>query len=152
MRTALLIAFVVASAPVQELAFPDGGEPTVSVAGRGVQVYACTKGAWTLVGPEAALFDGAGKQVGTHSAGPTWTWNDGSAITGKVVRRQDSSDPANVPWLLLSAEQKQAGHGGVLSAVRWVRRSETHGGAAPVTGCDASATVRVPYTAVYAFR
>jgi hypothetical protein len=36
----------------------------------------------------------------------------------------------------------------------FIRRSDTHGGAAPATGCDTKhlgAISRVPYTAVYSF-
>ena len=66
---------------------------------------------------------------------------------------QPSPEAGSVPWLLLAAtplgEQK-----GLLTPVVWVRRSETHGGAASVGGCDDAhqgTTQRVPYTALYDF-
>jgi hypothetical protein len=43
---------------------------------------------------------------------------------------------------------------GVLSAVEYIRRSETHGGVAGGVGCDpehSGAIARIPYTAVYTF-
>jgi hypothetical protein len=41
-----------------------------------------------------------------------------------------------------------------MTKVEFIRRSDTHGGTAPSTGCDAehlNAIVRVPYTATYTF-
>jgi hypothetical protein len=57
-----------------------------------------------------------------------------------------------VPALLLRVTSF---HGeGILSGVRFVRRSETEGGLAPATGCDAAhanATTASHYSAVYTF-
>jgi hypothetical protein len=131
--------------------------------GRGVQVYHCTATqaegqpivfAWTLEGPEAALFDPkTGQQVATHTAGPTWTWSDGSAITGKVLQKQPSPDPAAIPWLLLETHPAND-LPGTLNGITLVRRSNTQAGAAPATGCDAQhydIRLRVPYEATYTF-
>jgi hypothetical protein len=128
--------------------------------GHGVQIYRCAAAAdtqaftWTLQGPEAALFDPTKReQVGTHTAGPTWTWNDGSAITGKVLQKQPSPDPAAVPWLLLEAHAS-GDKTGALTGIAFVRRSDTQAGAAPATGCDAAHidnVLRVPYEATYTF-
>jgi hypothetical protein len=41
-----------------------------------------------------------------------------------------------------------------MTQVKFIRRSDTRGGIAPTTGCDAqhlNATSRVPYTAIYTF-
>jgi hypothetical protein len=132
-----------------------------TVMGRGAQIYRCTATPgepaalqWKLDGPDATLFDRDTKQkVGTHSAGPTWTWKDGSAITGKVLQKQSSPDAASVSWLLLEAHPANAS-AGALSDVSYVRRSDTVGGAAPATGCDAQHRdnlLRVPYEATYTF-
>jgi hypothetical protein len=131
--------------------------------GRGVQVYHCTATqaekqpivfAWTLEGPEADLFDAATKQqLGTHTAGPTWTFNDGSAISGKVLQKQPSPDPAAIPWLLLETHPANA-ITGALTGITLVRRSNTQAGAAPANGCDAQhydIRLRVPYEATYTF-
>jgi len=125
--------------------------------GRGVQIYRCTAQAgtfqWTFEAPEATLTDTASnKQVGTHSAGPTWTWNDHSAVTGKLLQKTPSPDPNSIPWLLLEAQS--TGSRGALSDIKFVRRSNTKGGNAPTSGCDAqhqNATTRVPYEATYTF-
>jgi hypothetical protein len=133
-----------------------------TLVGHGVQIYRCTASPdaptptfqWTLEGPEAALFDPAKhEQVGTHTAGPTWTWNDGSAITGKVLQKQPSPDPAAIPWLLLEAHAL-GDKTGALTGIAFVRRSDTQAGAAPATGCDAANRdnqLRVPYEATYTF-
>ena len=126
--------------------------------GRGVQIYKCmpeAKGfAWTFQAPEAKLFDpSTHKQVGAHGAGPTWRWEDGSSVAGKVLVKSDSPDPGSIPWLLLSATPSEE-HKGALSQVSFVRRSDTHGGEAPSSGCDAQhegQSLRVPYTATYSF-
>jgi len=43
---------------------------------------------------------------------------------------------------------------GILTTVDFIRRSDTHGGIAPTTGCDAqhvNENARIPYTATYTF-
>jgi hypothetical protein len=153
------------------LASPQSTDPTLppatahvryTLVGHGVQIYQCTASSntqtptyqWTLQGPEAALFDPATReQVGTHTAGPTWTWNDGSAITGKVLQKQPSPDPAAIPWLLLEAHPS-GDKTGALTGIVFVRRSNTQAGAAPATPCDPTHgdnLLRVPYEATYTF-
>jgi hypothetical protein len=60
--------------------------------------------------------------------------------------------PGSVPALLLTVTSE---HGdGVLRGVRFVRRAQTQGGAAPAAGCDAehvNATTASRYSAVYTF-
>ncbi len=170
---ALLMAFPVAPplAPqVQDLTLtPTAGAVLVATAeGRGVQVYTCTAQndnspnsvsqnggySWILRGPEAVLYAAAGeKRMGTHSDGPTWTWSDGSALTGKVIAQTPSPEAGSVPWLLLQTQPTGAGKG-VLTPVTLVRRSDTQGGTAPALGCDpahAGTVLRVPYRATYSF-
>jgi hypothetical protein len=125
--------------------------------GLGVQTYNCTANAdsfhWLFVAPEATLFDPATHQpIGKHGAGPTWEMNDGSAITGKVLKTSPAPAAANIPWLLLEAHS--TGTDGALSNITFVRRANTQAGVAPATGCDAAhqgTTVRVPYEATYTF-
>ena len=131
--------------------------------GRGDQIYTCTSAAaarptsytWTLTAPDAQLFNLAtGKPVGKHTQGPTWTLDDGSAIRGTVLQRKAADTPADVPWLLLKADPASATQPGTLTPVTFVRRYNTHGGGAPAAGCTAAQTgqtLRVPYTAMYAF-
>jgi hypothetical protein len=152
------------------LASPQTPDPTLPPAsahvkttavGLGVQVYLCApqkdgpSGSyqWTLEMPVATLFDPATHQpVGTHSQGPTWTWSDGSSIAGKAIQKRASSDPANIPWLLVETHSTGTATG-MLSDVTLVRRSDTQAGA-PTMTCDAvhqNNEVRVPYQATYTF-
>jgi hypothetical protein len=131
--------------------------PLPPVTGKGVQIYHCQQQqgapAWVFVAPEATLYAGA-EAVGNHSAGPTWRWKDGSAITGKLLITQPAPDRASIPWLLLAASPAlDSAPNGMLAHVTYVRRSDTHGGAPPAA-CDArhlGAVARVPYAAVYTF-
>jgi len=125
----------------------------LQVRGEGVQIYACVKGddwAWKLKAPEATLFDENHKAIGKHFAGPTWRLDDGSEVQGKMVESKPQA--GTIPWLILMA--RSTGGEGRLSRVDAVRRTETQGGVAPATGCDAEhagAEVRVPYSATYGF-
>lgn len=120
--------------------------------GDGVQIYTCTStgtgGKWTLKAPDAKLLDAQGKVIGTHFAGPTWKLTDGSEVKGKAIANQPSPDPSSVPWLLLQAVPGSGA--GAFAAVTYIRRTETHGGAAPKDACTTGET-RVPYTATYSF-
>jgi hypothetical protein len=131
--------------------------PLPPVAGKGAQIYHCQQQqgtpAWVFVAPEATLY-ADGQAVGTHSAGPTWRWKDGSAVTGRVLVNQRAPDSASIPWLLLAASPAiDSTPTGMLAQVTYVRRSDTHGGMPPA-GCDArhlGAVARVPYAAIYTF-
>jgi hypothetical protein len=122
----------------------------------GVQIYACeakeSRLQWSFKGPEANLFDKQGRQIGTHFGGPTWKLDDGSAVVGEVVEKADAPEPDAIQWLLLRAKSHE-GSGG-LSAVAYIRRTETKGGVAPGAGCDAShlsEQARIRYSATYQF-
>jgi hypothetical protein len=137
---------------------PSSAHLAYTVEGRGVQIYRCTgQGSaftWVFQAPEATLFDPLTHQrTGTHFAGPTWAWKDRSAITGKAIEKSPSPNPHSIPWLLLAATPSGATNG-ALSRITLVRRSNTQGGNAPSTGCDAQhdgKTFRAPYTATYTF-
>jgi Protein of unknown function (DUF3455) len=119
--------------------------------GEGDQIYTCDGSSWMLTGPDAKLFDESGKQVGSHFAGPTWEWSDGSRIVGRPVANA-TPDPDSIPWLLLTATDHQGN--GVLQKVSSIQRLSTKGGKAPANGCDVShksEKVRAHYTAVYYF-
>jgi hypothetical protein len=145
-----------------ELAPPAGAEPALRLFARGTQNYQCAPGydgppQWKLVAPEAELRTNEGATApvtGTHGAGPSWTLTDGSGAIGDAsqAKRAASKESGAVPWLLFPC--KDNGLPGALQGVRFVQRVDTHGGAAPPTGCD-QATVgsetKVPYTATYVF-
>ena len=135
---------------------PPSQHPILIVTGKGVQIYICQQTAngpqWVFQAPEATLTDASGNRMGTHSAGPTWKSNDGSTVKGELLQKSASPEPASIPWLLLKAVNPSGF--GIMTSVEFIRRSDTHGGIAPATGCDAqhlAATARVPYTATYTF-
>jgi len=124
----------------------------------GSQIYSCQPSGsrnqyqWTFLAPAARLFNAAGNEVATHGDGPTWNYQDSSSIQGIVRAKSPSPDRASIPWLLLKATNPQ--RNGILTTVDYIRRSDTQGGTAPATGCDAEhqgALARIPYTATYTF-
>jgi hypothetical protein len=140
---------------------PAGSTVVLQAKGDGVQIYSCAQVQgtfkWMLKAPDAKLLDEAGRQIGAHFAGPTWKLTDGSQMQGEVqgelIASRPASDAGSAPWLLLRAKAGTAS--GSLASVAFIRRTETHGGAAPATGCRAPAdldkTLRVPYSAIYTF-
>jgi hypothetical protein len=138
---------------------PPAGESLKSkVSAVGVQIYSCNAKpdntyAWTLLAPQANLFNDDGRFVGTHFIGPTWQSNDGSSVAG-VKAAGATMDASAVPWLLVKAVSHAADEGR-LSDVSYVQRLSTVGGLAPTDTCDAThnlgAIVQVPYSADYFF-
>jgi hypothetical protein len=131
-----------------------------------VQIYTCTSSgggdagadagaptySWVLKGPDAALTDVNGVQVGTHGIGPEWTSNDGSVVNGAKVEQASAPATGAIPWLLLRATSTTGT--GVFSDITYVQRVNTSGGVAPATGCGAStvgSNVQVDYSADYYF-
>ncbi len=135
---------------------PQGSALLLEVMADGVQIYTCAaKGSgfeWSFTAPEANLFDKQGRQIGTHFAGPSWKMVDGSEVVGEVVAKADAPEPDAVQWLLLRTKSHQGS--GTLSQAAFIRRTDTKGGAAPNTGCDAShlsQQARMRYSANYQF-
>ena len=131
---------------------PPAGEKLARQArAEGDQIYTCDGSTWVLTGPDAKLFDETGKEIGSHFAGPTWEWSDGSRVVGRSVASA-MPDPDSIPWLLLVATDHQGN--GVLQQVSSIQRLSTKGGKASATGCDAShkgEKMRTHYTALYRF-
>ena len=151
----------------------------------GTQNYVCVPSGtgvrFVLFTPEATLFDEEGEQLTTHYFSPNpeepntdpkvmsahtirASWQDSkdaSTVWGKVNTGNSSSDsnyvePGAIPWLLVTIVGKQSGPtGDRLSGTTFIQRLNTHGGAAPSTGCTSSAdlgnTAFVPYTTDYYF-
>jgi hypothetical protein len=136
---------------------PAGAQVVLQAKGDGVQIYTCTStpaaAKWVFKAPDAKLLDASGNLIGSHFAGPTWKLGDGSQVQGELVANKPSPEVGAVPWLLLRAKAGTAT--GTLADVAFIRRTETHGGAAPASGCDSSQdagkTARVPYSATYTF-
>src|SRR5262245_10166320 len=134
---------------------PKGAPLLLEVDADGVQIYACEAKdqgfAWTFKAPEATLFDKQGRQIGTHFAGPTWKFADGSVV-GEVAARADAPASGAIPWLLLKAKSHEGT--GVPANTAFVRRVDTRGGSAPTAGCDAAhkgEQARMRYYALYQF-
>ena len=125
----------------------------------GVQIYVCsankadpTRFEWAFKAPKADLFDGDGKKIGKHYAGPTWESNDGSKVIGEVVTKDNGPAADAIPWLLLTA--KSTSGKGIFSQILSIQRLSTVGGKAPAEGCDKAQSgkeARVPYKARYTF-
>jgi hypothetical protein len=121
----------------------------------GVQIYACEveddgRSRWVFLGPEAALFDARGRQIGNHSKGPTWTLFDGSTVTGAMTSKKPAPEKGSIPWLLLTITSNVGS--GALSNAAYIRRIDTKGGVEPAAGCDATHkgdVARMRYSATY---
>ena len=147
----LLLVIVVGTAGS---AFADTA--SMQLTGTGDQVYTCsangTQFTWTLKAPDAVLTDAKGAMVGKHYAGPTWEAQDGSSVVGEAIANSPSPLSNAIPWLVLRA--KSHAGSGMMADVAYVVRTNTEGGVAPTSGCDAthvSAEQRVHYTATYLF-
>ena len=132
----------------------DGERWLMRLSARGVQIYECqptqSGSRWTLIAPDAELYDEQGRAIGRHGAGPTWEAHDGSRVVGVVIAHADAPSADAIPWLLLKT--RDAGPAGAFSDVHRIRRVNTTGGTAPPAGCDAAAhgaRARVPYAAEY---
>jgi Protein of unknown function (DUF3455) len=135
---------------------PQGQHAILTVLGKGSQIYTCqltnNTPQWVFKEPAATLYNADNVEVGTHGAGPRWIANDGSSVKGELLTKAPSPKNDAIPWLLLKATSTEGT--GILTKVEFIRRSDTNGGAAPATGCDAqhlNAVSRIPYTATYTF-
>ncbi|MDB5977836.1 MAG: hypothetical protein JWR07_4596 [Nevskia sp.] len=139
------------------LKVPDGQVLMMKTQASGFQIYQCkaldaAKYEWTLVAPEATLYDASGNQVGKHYAGPSWETLDGSKVVGEVKAKDPGTDATAIPWLLLAAKSHSGD--GIFSSVTYVQRLFTVAGKAPPDGCDGGhvgAELRVAYKAAYYF-
>jgi hypothetical protein len=146
-----------AQQPAGSIEPPEGARAVLQAKGDGVQIYTCTDTPggtkWTLKGPDAKLLDASGQTIGTHFAGPRWKLTDGGQVQGELLANKPAPEAGSVPWLLLRAKAGTAS--GSLAKVAFIRRTETHGGVAPASGCqvpqDAGKSAQSPYTATYTF-
>jgi len=158
-----IVAVALRKTPADAASQPDVAPPpglTVvrEVQGGGAQVYSCKADAsgafkWLLYGPNAILINDDGTTFGSHTPGPTWTAADGSSISADGAHPLAQVDRTGaVPSLLLKVTSARGS--GILSGVQVVGRSDTKGGLAPSTGCDAAhanATIAEHYSAIYTF-
>jgi hypothetical protein len=120
---------------------PPDQKVVLTATGKGVQIYACKNAQWVLQAPEATLFDAAGKEIGTHGAGPVWKFRNGRSVTGQMIAKSNAPNEGDIPWLVLKGE----------GSFEYIKRSDTRGGVAPKGSCEAGRTLRVNYSAVYTF-
>lgn len=144
----LLLAAASSGTPAQtpSIGAPPGTTLLLHAKGDGVQIYSCTDTHWELKAPDARLLDAHGRVIGRHFAGPTWHLDNGGEVKGKAIAKQPAPDGSSAPWLLVQAVSSS----GSLAGVTYIRRTDTHGGAAPKSACT-SGELRVPYTATYEF-
>lgn len=136
---------------------PDGSNLQLTVHAKGVQIFHCVlkTGAysWKWHAPEAKLYDNQSKsEVGSHGAGPSWTYKDGSSVTAKILQKADPPDKTSAPWLLLEVTAHKGE--GLFALTSYIQRINTQGGVAPSSGCDANhlgSEKRVSYSADYVF-
>jgi hypothetical protein len=125
--------------------------------GSGTQVYSCeatgSTYSWSLLGPDAHMYDASGKVTAHHFYGPSWQANDGSLVKGKVlVANAAPAGPQDAPWLVLHVVSEQGA--GIFAHVTTIVRTDTRGGGAPTIACgvvEKGQTVKVPYSARYTF-
>lgn len=141
--------------PNPGLAVPDGNKLSFDLDAIGQQIYECQAAgsgfAWVFRYPSATLYQ-SGHVAGTHYAGPTWEYQDGSKVQGAKVFGF-APDPTAIPWLLLKATT-HAGDDGRMSDITYIQRLYTTGGLAPTSGCDAGSVgtlLGTDYTATYFF-
>lgn len=123
----------------KSVAVPEGNKVAMETVGVGEIKWACeakddgTMG-WVFKGPDAALNDADGEQVGKYYGPPaTWEAMDGSKITGKQLGVEPNGD-GNIPLQLVQANPAEGeGH---MMGVTYVQRLNTQGGAAPAMACD----------------
>jgi Protein of unknown function (DUF3455) len=159
----------------ENLEVPAGHRVFLVARAEGTQNYIClpsaTGIAWTLFGPQATLFNNAGRQIITHFLSPnpdengtlraTWQHsNDTSAVWAMATAT--SVDPAFVapgaiPWLRLEVvgTADATSGAGRLTRTTFIQRVNTAGGVAPAAGCsvptDIGMRAFVPYTTDYVF-
>jgi hypothetical protein len=153
----LLPAVVCAEVSIPEqIKAPSGSSPVLTVHAKGDQIYQCSMNSgvytWQLQAPDAKLFDEQGHIVGNHYSGPIWEYKEGSRVVGRVVSKIDIAPDSSISWLLVEVVAHKGE--GLFSDVSFINRINTHGGLAPLPGCDSNhlgAEKRVAYTADYIF-
>jgi uncharacterized protein DUF3455 len=157
------------------LAVPAGSKAFLIGHAVGTQNYIClpdgAAAKWVLFGPQATVFDDAGKQIMTHFLSPnpaesgtpraTWQHSDrtSSVWAMKIAESDDARyvEPGAIKWFLLQVKGTEAGtrEHDRLTQTTVVQRVNTSGGVAPASECavsgDVGKTRFVPYTADYVF-
>ena len=120
---------------------PAGNKVALETVGVGEITYECRDKAnapgmteWVFVGPNAALNDRGGKQVGKYYGPPaTWESMDGSKITGAQLAVAPAG-AGNIPAQLVKANPAMGS--GAMTGVSYIQRVATKGGVAPAAVCS----------------
>ncbi len=140
----------------EEIEVPTGHHQVLLLHAKGEQIYQCSSDkseySWRLQAPDAQLFDAKGQQVGSHTIGPEWSYQDGSRVLGRVLKKVAVAPDSAVAWVLLEAIDH---HGaGVFANTRFIQRVNTRGGLPPVSSCNSNhlgMEKPVAYSADYIF-
>lgn len=121
---------------------PNGHQVSMETVGVGEITYECREKQampgqfeWAFVGPDAALNDRSGKQVGKYYGPPaTWESMDGSKLTATQV----AVAPGAAGSIALQLVKANPAMGrGKMNGVTYIQRVATRGGVAPAMACDA---------------
>lgn len=153
----LLPAVVCAEVSIPEqIKPPSGSNPLLTVYAKGDQIYQCSVNngvySWQVQAPDARLFDAQGNIVGNHYSGPIWEYKEGSRVVGRILNKIDIAPDSSISWLLVEVVAHNGN--GLFADVSYINRVNTHGGVAPISGCDSNhlgGEKRVGYTADYIF-
>jgi Protein of unknown function (DUF3455) len=149
-------ALVLADVP-ETIKVPEVNTLQMTLFAKGDQIYQClfADGAyqWQWQAPDAKLYEPQNQsQVGSHGAGPSWVYKDGSSLKAKALQKVNSPEKSAAPWLLLEVTEHKGD--GMLTNTRYIQRINTTGGISPSSACDGNhlgAEKRVSYTADYVF-
>ncbi len=135
-----------------ELAKPGDEVVAVFRAGGGSQTYQCFRANgeshWDYMGPRAPLRIEE-KVVGRVQTGPIWTHNDGSSVTGKLVKQIDADKPENFKYERYDVVASKGS--GVFTGVTAVVMVDTESGVLTGACKDHGMIFGEPYWATYVF-
>ncbi len=128
-----------ASVP-ESVRVPAGHKVAWETTGRGLITYECRDKAnapgmveWVFVGPQADLWDRAGKKVGAYYGPPaTWEAMDGSKVTATQLAVAPAGE-GNLPYQLVKANPAMGS--GAMQGVTYIQRVALKGGVAPAMAC-----------------
>jgi Protein of unknown function (DUF3455) len=134
------------------VAAPEATE-VMTLHAEGAQIYECKAGAdgrlaWAFREPIASLIRD-GRTVGRHYLGPTWEYEDGSAVTAKVAANAPGANADDIALLKLNVVGRRGS--GALAAIDVVQRLNTRGGALSGPCTTRGALRSEPYSADYVF-
>ncbi len=130
-----------------------GGVAIATLQAAGAQIYACSKNAkgaleWTFREPVATLLQD-GKTIGRHFVGPTWEFDDGTHVVGKLASKTPGKTPKDIPWLKLAiAEPAKSGPA---AGATTILRIDTKGGGFEGACSTEGELHSEPYSAAYVF-